>query len=604
MTLFSSQAGSGCNTEGGTTTLIKYADVIDIANLRNGLERTKASASPGLDNVRKSEFTEEKLTKLHKELVSQTYQPKPTKRVPIPKPDGGTRFLGISSQRDKVVQGALLVLLEGRLEKVFSPISYGFRPGKNCHLALKHIKTKWQNITWFINVDIKKCFDTINHKILLKNLSLHVDQATVELVSKMIAVGYVEFPGGLKEDSLSVGTPQGSLISPILCNLYLDNLDRFISENLLPVWNEGDERSFVSGYQSRKSLDNQDKAMVEKYPELEGQIGRIKHNRWLDEGLGSRDPQDQKFRRLGYVRYADDFMLGFCGTKAEADNIFAEIQTFLEKELKFQINSEKSSVSHSGENGTLFLGTFIKYIPNKLVIDPNKSQEGEIHQLKSVAINNAQLRAPIERVMLRAVEKGYAVLKENGVVRATSCRKISSLTDSEIVMRYSSIIRGILQYYSFVNSMSDLWPVVSLYRKSAALTLADKHKLGTAARVFKQYGPSLTIKNEVGKETTKLFYPDTLKTTGRFILGKEHISLALLEEKVMGGSYKSNPKTDMVCQYEGCNSTEKLEEHHLNPQSNISKNLTAFEQKLISHKRKTVTLCQFHHKLLHGKKVL
>jgi group II intron reverse transcriptase/maturase len=593
-----------------TLKCLEYKAVISIENLEQGLLRTKSNVSPGLDGETKAEFTQNRLVQLHKELKQQKYIPKPNKRVVLPKPNGGKRYLGIASQRDKIVQAALLIQLEQLVDGHFSENSFGFRPGKGCHDALHVIKYKWQNATWVINLDIQKYFDTIHHEILLEKLSSLADQATVELIRKLIKVGYVDIHNLNDRTAYSIeGVPQGSLISPILANIYLHDFDVFVQGKMILEWNRGNERKFLTGYQTRKVLTKDDRAILEKYPELKNQIERVKHNRWVLDGKPSRDPNDTVFRRLHYIRYADDFLLAFCGTKQEAKQIKDELEQFLLSELKLEINLEKSYLAHAEDHNILFLGMFIKYASyNKIVKDENHKIRGEVHQLKSTAINSAQLRVPIERLMERAVEKQYAKQKPNGTIRATSCRKLASLSEKELVIRFSSIIRGILKYYSCVNQRSDLWPVVSLYRKSCALTLADKLKMRTAAQVFKKFGPKLKIKDELQKTTTELFYPDSLKTKIDFKKGKSDINVQNLciDVDKLQGSYRSNFKTAQVCQYTGCHETQNLEVHHLNPQFNLNlqTNITAFEKSLITKKRKTITLCREHHLLAHNKKLV
>jgi RNA-directed DNA polymerase len=214
---------------------ILYTDIINPEALKQGLAKTKSGVAPGLDGIVKANFTDEKLEKLFKELNTHKYKPSKTKRVLIPKPDGGKRPLGIASQKDKVVQASILTVFEPVLEKIFLENSYGFRPKLNCHNALRTIKRKWQNVTWIINIDISKYFDTINHEILLKMIHPFCDQATKELIGKMLSVGYIDMANLANSiERASVGTPQGSLISPILANLYLHPLDVFIVEKLLP----------------------------------------------------------------------------------------------------------------------------------------------------------------------------------------------------------------------------------------------------------------------------------------------------------------------------------------------------------------------------------
>lgn len=582
---------------------IIYSNIINIENLKNGLKNTKNNVAPGIDGEIKTNFTEKKLEILHKELKSQKFQPTPVKRVNIPKPDGGTRFLGIASQRDKVVQAAILIELQPVLESIFLDCSYGGRPNKNCHHALKNIKSKWQNVTWIINIDIQKYFDLINHDILLSMLEKYCDQATIELIRKFLKCGYIDLynhPETLEKTE--IGTPQGSLISPILSNLYLHHFDQFVVDQLLPEWNRGSERKFFSGYQTRKNLSAEEEKLVENLNinGLKEAIERLKHNEWVNKGFPARNPKDDNFRRLHYVRYVDDFILGFTGTKAEAEAIKSRIETFLVDELKLKTNEAKSSISHSSDKGIKYLGFYIRYIfQNKIQKDAKveyKNGESKGYQLKSIAINQAQFRIPTELILRRAVDRGYGKIRKNGTIRPSACRKLSSFEDKQIVNRFSSIIKGLMEFYSPANQRSDLWQIVAFYRKSCALTLADKHKLKTAAAVYKRYGPNLKVSEPLKNKETVLFYPTTLKTTGNFKLGKLQ---ATLSEDVMDpikGSYKSNKKTVMSCQWPNCTKTENLEEHHVNPVRNIKgKGLTNYEIWLRKKQRQTITLCREHH---------
>lgn len=512
---------------------IIYKDIINIENLQNGLKKTKSNVSPELDGEIKTNFTDKKLEILHKALKSQKFKPTPAKIINIPKPDGGMRLLGMASQKDKVVQAAILSQLEPVLESIFLDCSYGGRPNKNCHLALKNIKSKWQNVTWIINIDIQKYFDIINHDLLLSMLKEYCDQATIELIRKFLKCGYIDFynhPETLEKSE--IGTPQGSLISPILSNLYLHHFDRFVVEQLLPEWNRGSEQKFISRYRTRKNLSAEEKKHVESLniDGLTEAIERLKYNEWAKKGFPAREPENDNFRRMHYARYIDDFIIGFTGTKVEAEEIKGRIEAFLFDELKLKTNEAKSYISHSSDRGIKYLGFYIRYISrNKTQKDVKaeyKDEEGKSYQLKSIVINQAQLRIPTEFILRRAVDNGYGKVRVNGTIRPSSCRKLSSLEDKQIVNRFLNIIRGLMQYYSPANQRSDLWQIVAFYRKSCVLTLADKHKLKTASAVYKRYGPNLKVSDPVKKKETVLFYPTTLKTTSNFKLGSSRVTLS------------------------------------------------------------------------------
>jgi hypothetical protein len=184
-------------------------------------------------------------------------------------------------------------------------------------------------------------------------------------------------------------------------------------------------------------------------------IQALLHNKWVNDGFGARDQKDQDFRRLHYIRYADDFMLGFSGTREEAEQIQSSVKEFLEDKLKIKVNDEKSSIHHSSDRNIKFLGFFIKYLPPKRTLNAEKLEEG-VKETKMIAINSAQLRIPVEHILKRLTDKGYAKIRKNGTFRATSNRKLCSFEDNTIVNRYSSVIRGIYNYYLPANQFSDL----------------------------------------------------------------------------------------------------------------------------------------------------
>lgn len=559
---------------------ITYKEIISIENLTEGLAKTRNNVSPGLDGIVKKQISEKRLSKLHNELASQSYKPKPSKRVGVPKPGGGTRYLSISSQIDKVVQGALLVKLEPVFEKVFLDVSYGFRPGIGCHNALKEIKYGWKGVTWLINIDIEKCFDKINHEILLGLLDKYCDQPTLELIRKLLKIGYIDIYNLADRNAYRhEGTPQGSLISPILCNILLHELDCYVVDELLPAYNKGKARRKDPIYAKRYTLNDKDREILDLYPGLKKPLERLKHNEFVTgTEFKAMDAYDPNFRRLHYIRYADDFLIGFTGPRKEALLIQEEIIKNLST-LKLGINQEKSKIYHSNDPNISYLGVYVRYFKHNIVKwrkDGNvaDSVTKQIPHLQAQAVNMVHFRVPIDKLLKRLVDKGLAKFRKDGIVRGTAYIKYSMFEDEQIVTRFSSIIRGLNNYYSCVNRRSDLWKVFAVLRKSCALTLAHKHKIDSAARVYAKYGPNLTI-HKMGKEAISLFYPKSLKTKIDFKTRKgnllQYSSIFDLELDAVKGSHKLNVKSADICQYEGCEMIENLEAHHINPVANLSK---------------------------------
>ena len=365
-------------------------------------------------------------------------------------------------------------------------------------------------------------------------------------------------------------------------------------------------------YSKRYTLNDFDKQIVQQYPALKKALLRVKHN---ESAKGNKftamNGFDPDFRRCHYVRYVDDFLIGFTGPRVEAQQIFELVSNKL-KDLKFDVSQEKSKIYHSNERNIKYLGVYLRYFKHhKLKLRKYGISTDEItkqvNALQAQAINTVHFRAPIDKMLSKLVDKGLAKRRKDCTIRATGYLKYSMLEDEKIVKRFSAMIRGTLNYYSCINKRSDLWKVFAILRKSCALTLAHKHKLNSAARVYAKFGQNLTIR-KLGKEVACLFYPKSLKTKIDFKTRGDndlHSSILEIEIDKIPGSTKTNLKTADICEYEGCNEMEHLEAHHLNPMSNIAKrkDLSTFEKALIRRKRKVVMLCKKHHNLLHRKRI-
>jgi retron-type reverse transcriptase len=245
---------------------------------------------------------------LHNNLRNESWRPKPSKRIYIKKANGKFRFLGIPSPRDKIVQESYKAVLSVVLEPKFLDVSTGFRENFGCHDALAQIRY-WNGVKWFIEGDISNFFDEIDHHILEKLLIEHFnDQRFIDLYWKFVRAGFVEF-NSLKIND--IGVPQGSVVSPILSNLYLHELDKFIQmekEQLLDSKLKISLRNLVYSKLNNRiqNITKREKSLLEKKKclPLEVKMERLKLVK-LRRRTNSTMPNPIA-AKIYYVRYADD----------------------------------------------------------------------------------------------------------------------------------------------------------------------------------------------------------------------------------------------------------------------------------------------------------
>src|SRR5438132_2769261 len=286
-----------------------------------------------------------KIERLINDVRYERHRWTPVRRIYIPKKKGGQRPLGLPTWKDKLLQEVMRSILEAYYEPQMSQHSHGFRPGRECHTALREIQTTWTGSRWLVEGDIAKFFDTMDHEILLTILSEKIhDQRFLRLIRHLLESGYLE---EWRFNTTLSGCPQGGVISPILSNIYLDKLDQYVEQVLLPKYTRGERRTAHPYY---TALRTQEQRMRRR-----GRREEAKALRKQRQKLPSIDPNDETYRRLYYVRYADDTLFGFAGPRSEAEEIKEQLGTSLQERIKLKFTMKNTLISMLIQEKRVFL---------------------------------------------------------------------------------------------------------------------------------------------------------------------------------------------------------------------------------------------------------
>jgi group II intron reverse transcriptase/maturase len=413
----------------------------------------QGAMTPGANEETADGMSEEKIEQIIGLMRNERYRFSPARRIYIPKKNGRLRPLGLPSWSDKLAGEVVRLLLEAIYEPQFSRWSHGFRRNRGCHTALRDIQNTWTGTTWFIEGDISDCFGSLDHEILLRILAEKIhDQRFLRLIRNMLKAGYLE--DWEYRDSLS-GCPQGGVVSPILSNVYLDKLDKFVEQELIPQYTRGTRRKCNPEYdriqyQRARARKRGDRAAAR---DLEKQL----------RSLPASDPMDPGYRRLKYTRYADDHILGFIGPKAEAEEIKAKLAKFLRETLGLELNQQKTLITHARSQHARFLGYDITVQHSRdKITGGRRTVNGTI----ALRVPRDVIKAQIARYRRRG--------------KPSHRPPLQNLDDYDIVRKYGAEYAGVVNYYLLARDVYRLTTLRWNAESSMLRTLARKHRSSVA----------------------------------------------------------------------------------------------------------------------------
>ena len=409
------------------------------------LYSNKGAGTKGVNDDTADGFSEQYVTAIIEALRTGSYEPKPVRRTYIQKKNGKLRPLGLPVFADKLVQEAIRMILEAIYEPIFSIYSHGFRPGRSCHTALAMIKHEFTGAKWFIEGDIKGCFDNIDHSTLIGVLNRKIKDARfLNLIRMFLKSGYMEDWDFHETYS---GCPQGGIISPILANVYLNELDRYITQ-LKKEFDHGyNPRNFTEEY---NAIRHKRDALHEKIKKAEGTMREqlIAQHKQLTKQLFRTPAKACTDKRLKYVRYADDFLIAVNGTREECEAIKAKLTDFVRDTLKMELSQEKTLITHSNTPAR-FLGFDVRVRRDASV---KRSGKRKMRTMNNKVELNIPLKDKVETYLL-----SHSIAKRDGKRLIPIHRPILlNRTDLEIVMIYNAELRGLCNYYAIASNFNKL----------------------------------------------------------------------------------------------------------------------------------------------------
>jgi group II intron reverse transcriptase/maturase len=524
-----------------------------------------------------------KIDRLIDDLRHERFRWTPVRRVYIPKKSGQRRPPGLPTWTDKLLQEVIRSILEAYFEPQFSAHSHGFRPGCGCHTALRAVQRGWTGTKWFIEGDIKGCFDNIDHEVLLRVLGEKIDDNRfLELIRRLLQAGYLE---DWRYGAMLSGTPQGGVCSPLLANLYLNELDWFVEQELLPTYNRGSRRQSHPQYEAILLRAQR----LRRRGRKEAACAAYHAARQLPSQL----PDDPTYRRLHYVRYADDWLLGFAGPKVEAEAMRERLRVFLCDHLKLELSEDKTLITHAASKAARFLGYDIssRHADGKRDARGRRSVNGHI-----------MLKVPwdvITSIGSRYERRGKPEVRPH----------MLDDDDFSIIGRYRMELRGYVNYYALAHNVGKLYRLKWTMETSMLKTLANKRKSSVTkmpqkyrAKITTPTGVLTCFQAVVEREEDR---KPLVAQFGGFSIRRRKD--AVLVDQQPPTAYTQGTELLKRLQAETCElcgSTRQVEVHHLRKLADLKrhgrKEVPSWRRLMAARKRKTLVTCRACHEAIHA----
>ena len=567
------------------------------------IQAKQGSMTAGTDGKTVDGMGMKRINALIAKLRDFRYQPSPARRTYIPKANGKKRPLGIPSFDDKLVQEVVRMILESIYEPTFLNTSHGFRPKRSCHTALQYVQKNFTGVKWFVEGDIKGCFDHVDHHVLVNILRRRIqDEHFIGLIWKFLKAGYME--DWVYHNTYS-GTPQGSIISPILANIYLNELDVFMAQ-YAQTFRQGDKRRINPDY--KKTLDkrrgkqewlkrNEHKISQEQKAAVKAEIDEI--NQYL-RTIPYVDPMDDGYKRLVYVRYADDFLIGVIGSKVDAKQVKADVGQFIRQQLLLELSQEKTLITHGSD--------FAQFLSFQITASTEQnSTRTKAGYIKRSYTGRIKLYVPKEKWLKRLLSYGALKIqydKNNGnkEIWEPICRfGLRNLDDLEILNQYNAEIRGLYNYYRIAHNATVLNNFLYVMKYSMYKTFAGKYRT-SMRKIIQKYTKNrvfvITYQGKSGEKSVVFYNQGMRRDT--------HVSAT--DPDIIGRARENRNYTSLVqrlrgCQCEWCGATDvEIEIHHVKKLKDLS-GRAEWERHMIARRRKTMALCHNCHVKLHAGKL-